>query len=404
MKEAVVNASKISVRAGRKQSDALLGTLSNNDIITVLDEALDQDYAMIIWKAGYAYSESGKYIDMLDDPSGAPDPNAVVTANTISVREGRGANYNRLGYYHRNDRIVVLDAALDQEYAKCIWKIGYAYSAKGQHLRFKDTEPEIPAAPNAVVTANAISVRAARSAGSAKLGELKNGNSITVLDSALDREYAMIVWNGSKAYAYSVYGKYIRFLTDTGTVPDKVKAVTDIAATCVGGKYIIGAQGTRITESYVRARQQSNPSYFTSGRFEYLLSIGKKCDAAGVWKFPDEYAWDCSGLWWYSANKAGVYGKSLDSTAHSFYHTYCTPIEKTALRAGDAVFYQNSSGKITHMGVVGVGGVVYEAMSGYTGVVLGSSVNDRTAPKIVGSGNLTRSAWNRFGRPKIFAE
>jgi hypothetical protein len=68
------------------------------------------------------------------------------------------------------------------------------------------------------------------------------------------------------------------------------------------------------------------------------------------------------------------------------------------------VFCQNSSGKITHMGIVGEGGVVYEAMSGYTGVVMGSSVNDRTAPKIVGSGNLRRSAWNRFGRPKIFSE
>lgn len=404
MKEAVVNASTISVRAGRSQSDTQLGTLSNNDVVTVLDDALDQDYAMIIWKTGYAYSDSGKYIRMMDDPPEPPEPNAVVTADTISVRDGRGVNHTRIGYYHRNDRIVVLDAELDKEYARCIWKIGYAYSAKGQYLRFKDAEPETPATPNAVVTANAISVRGARSAGSAKLGELKNGNNITVLDSALDREYAMIVWNGGKAYAYSAYGKYIRFLTNTGTVPDKVKAVIDIAATCVGGKYIIGAQGTRITESYVRSRKQSNPSYFTGGRFEYLLAIGKRCDAANAWKFPDDYAWDCSGLWWYSANKAGIYGKNLDSTAHSFYHTYCTPIEKTALRAGDAVFHSDSSGRISHMGVVGEGGVVYEAMSGYTGVVLGSSVNDRTAPKIVGSGNLTRSAWNRFGRPKIFAD
>lgn len=404
MKEAVVNASTISVRAGRSQKDTLLGTLKNNDVVIVLDAALDQDYAMIIWKTGYAYSDSGKYIRLLDGSPQAPKPNAVVTANTISVRAGRGTSNTRLGYYHRDDDIIILDAKLDQEYAKCVWKIGYAYSAKGAYLRFKDVEPPVPAQPNAIVTANAISVRSARSAGSTKLGELKNGNNITVLDGALDREYAMIAWNGGKAYAYSVYGKYIRFLTDTATVPAKVKAVTDVLATCVGGKYILGGQGTRITESYVRARQQSNPSYFTNGRYEYLLAIGKRCDAANAWKFPDDYAWDCSGLWWYSANKAGIYGKSLDSTAHSFYHNYCKPIEKTALRAGDAVFYSDSSGKITHMGLVGEGGVVYEAMSGYTGVVLDSSVNDRTAPKIVGTGSLTRSAWNRFGRPIIFAD
>ncbi len=403
MKEAVVNATKISVRESRSQSSKQLGTLQKNDSVIVLDAALDQDYAMIIWKTGYAYSESGKYIKLLDNASAPPSANAIVTANTISVRLGRGVSYARLGYYQKDDRVVILDSALDQEYAKTIWQIGYAYSAKGKYLQFKDEEPVKPSEPNAVVTAGTINVRASRSAAGTKLGSLNNGDKITVLDTALDREYAMISWNGGTGYAYSAYGKYIRFITDSGTVSDKVKAVLDIVASCVGGKYILGGQGTKITESYVRAREKANPSYFTNGRFEYLLALGKKCDAAKSWSFPGDYAWDCSGLWWYSANKAGVYGKSLDSTAHTFYTSYCTPIEKAALRAGDCVFY-NSSGRITHMGIVGEGGVVYEAMSGYTGVVMGSSVNDRTAPKIVGTGNLTRSAWNRFGRPKIFID
>ncbi len=400
MKEAVVNATKISVRAKRASSAKQLGTLSRNDTVVVLDAALNQNYAMIIWKTGYAYSDSGKYIQLSD--GAPPASNAIVTADTISVRAGRGPGYSRLGYYHKNDEIVVLDAKLDQEYAKCIWQIGYAYSAKGKYLTFKYAEPEVPDVPNAVVTASTISVRAARSAGSTKLGEYHNGDKITVRDPALDREYAAVSWKGGTAYAYSLNGKYIRFLVDPVAVSAKVKSVTDIAKSCVGGKYIIGAQGTRITEKYVRARKESHPSYFTGGRFEYLLAIGKRCDAAGAWKFPDDYAWDCSGLWWYSANKAGVYGKSSDSTAHGFHHSYCKPVEKAGLKAGDAVFYQNSSGRITHMGVVGEGGVVYEAMSGYTGVVMGSSVSDRTAPKIVGSGNLTRSAWNKFGRPEIF--
>ena len=54
------------------------------------------------------------------------------------------------------------------------------------------------------------------------------------------------------------------------------------------------------------------------------------------------------------------------------------------------------------MGIVGYGGVVFEAMSGYTGVVKLDSADDRTADRVVGSGSLTRSAWNTFGRPKIF--
>ena len=249
-----------------------------------------------------------------------------------------------------------------------------------------------------------ISVREARSSSSSKLGELKNGAKIAVLDDALDQNYAKIYWNGGTGYAYSAQGKYIQFLADEATIAARIQSVLDIASSCVGGKYMLGGQGTRITEKYVRAREAAKPSYYTNGRFEYLLAIGQKCDAANVWNFPSDFAWDCSGLWWYSANKAGIYGRSLDSTAHTFYHNYCTAIKKSELRAGDAVFYENSSGRVTHMAIVGEGGVVYEAMSGYTGVVMDDSVDDRIAPKIVGTGNLKRSPWNRFGRPKIFME
>ena len=59
------------------------------------------------------------------------------------------------------------------------------------------------------------------------------------------------------------------------------------------------------------------------------------------------------------------------------------------------------------MAVVGEKGVVYEAMSGYTGVVIGDSVNDRSAPYLPGTHKagqmLKRSAWTHFGRPKVFA-
>ena len=52
-------------------------------------------------------------------------------------------------------------------------------------------------------------------------------------------------------------------------------------------------------------------------------------------------------------------------------------------------------------------GEVYEAMSGYTGIVIGDSVDDRKAPYLPGTHKygqlLTRSAWTHFGRPKVFA-
>jgi uncharacterized protein YraI len=401
---AKVTASSVVVREGRGSSFAALGEYTLGSGITVLDSALDQEYTEVVWVAGYAYSKSGKYIQFSEDiPS---EPNAVVTANRISVRTGRGVNYTKLGEFVKDDEIVVLDDMLNYDYVHVVWNgsDGYAYCDFGKYIEFTIEEQGViccrDTEPNAIVTANAISVREGRGYDYPKLGEFKKGDRIIVGDETLDYEYVMVKWIDRRAYAYCDYGMYIRF-TDK-PISDSITKTLDIAKTCVGGKYIFGAQGTKITESYVRARQKAHPSYFTNGRFEFLLDIGKQCDAAGAWKFPDDYAWDCSGLWWYCANKAGVYGKNLDTTANGFYHSYCVPIAKAELRPGDAVFYQNSSGRVTHMAFVGEGGVVYEAMSGYTGVVVGSSVNDRTAPKIVGSGNLTRSAWNKFGRPKIF--
>lgn len=183
---------------------------------------------------------------------------------------------------------------------------------------------------------------------------------------------------------------------------DGIKKTIDIVASCVGGKYIYGAQGAKITESYVNKRFEKYPGYFTNGRYEYLIDIGKKNDESGVWTFPEDYSWDCSGLWWYSANRSGIYSREIDTTANTFYNSYCTPVKKEELTMGDSVFYRNSSGKITHMAIVGENGQVHEAMSGYVGVVTGSSVNDRTADRIVGSGTYTRAPWNAFGRPKIF--
>lgn len=424
MPNAVVTANEISVRKGRAQSYSRLGKYKNGDKITVLDDKLDQNYAKVIWQVGYAYSKSGAYIrfDGADSVPPVTQPNAEVTANVISVRKGRSQSYAKLGEFRNGDKIIVLDDKLDQTYAHVVWNSGngYAYSKDGAYIRYLASQPETPSPdtpeeepespdkqptePNAVVTASVISVRKGRSQSDTKLGEFKNGDKIIVLDDKLDQTYAHVVWGSGDGYAYSNKGAYIRFLSAEPALPvsEAIRKTLDIAASCVGGKYIFGAQGTKITEAYVKKQYNKHPEYFTGGRYDYLVNIGRSCDASGVWSFPADYAWDCSGLWWHSANAANIYGRSNDTTAHTFYHTYCTPIAKSELRAGDAVFYKSSSGRVTHMAIVGENGVVYEAMSGYTGVVKGDSVNDRTAPRIVGSGSLTRSAWNLFGRPKIF--
>ena len=407
---AVVTAGRISVREGRAESFPKLGEFVRGDQIIVRDDTLAHNYVHVVFNdtEGYAYCDYGKYIRLLSDIPAYTDTNAVVTANRISVREGRGLEYTKLGEFKKGDQIIVLDDILDYDYVHVVWEktTGYAYCDFGQYIRFTDeqqTTDECRATePNAIVTAGTISIREGRGAEYPIIGEYTRGDTITVLDETLDYEYVQVVCDVTLAYAYCDYGNNIRFLS--AEIPEDVARTLDIIASCVDGKYIYGGQGKKITGNYVRRQQSRYPEYFTGGRFEFLLNIGRKCDADGKWRFPNDYCWDCSGLWWYAANKAGIYGKNIDTTANTFYHNYCVPIDRDSLNAGDAVFYRNSAGRITHMGIVGRDGVVYEAMSGYVGVIAGDSVDDRTAPRIVGSGSLTRRTWNAFGRPKIFIE
>lgn len=123
MREAIVTANEVSVRDGRGQSFAQLGTYKKNDRIIVLDNTLSENYTKVLWTAGYAYCEYGKYIKFSNTGIPAEDlsdetPNAVVTANRISVRAGRAQMFAKLGKFVKDNKIVVLDNDLNQEYSK----------------------------------------------------------------------------------------------------------------------------------------------------------------------------------------------------------------------------------------------------------------------------------------------
>ena len=186
--------------------------------------------------------------------------------------------------------------------------------------------------------------------------------------------------------------------------PAPTPPVSDVLAFldgCVGGKYIYGAQGDQITKVYIEKANAQYPDFFTHNRFSYLSAIAAKCAGQG-WDFPEDYAWDCSGLWWYCCNELGLYDTYMDKTAHETCHEYCTPITKAKLRPGDLVFLENAAGHITHMGIVGQKGYIYEAVSGFVGVVKKRTVDKRVYNNVVNGGVLAYPEWNAFGRPKIF--
>lgn len=171
--------------------------------------------------------------------------------------------------------------------------------------------------------------------------------------------------------------------------------------TCVGGQYVFGGQGDAITDEFLDSAYALYPQHLDGGRIEYLRAIAATAQANGH-RFPEDYAWDCSGLWWYAANELALYATYTDRTAHDTYFDYCTPITKDELRPGDIVFVNGPEGRIVHMGIVGRQGYIYEAVGGFAGVVLKRTIDKRLYNDIIRGGVIQNGDWNVFGRPKIF--
>lgn len=180
-----------------------------------------------------------------------------------------------------------------------------------------------------------------------------------------------------------------------------VAALLDALDSCVGGQYIIAGQATEITREFIDNMSRKYPDYFDGGRLEYFYDIADDAQQQGF-EFPADYAWDCSGLWWYAANETGLYDEYTDRTANDTYYDYCTPIAKDELSPGDLVFIMSSDGHVSHMGVMGRHGYIYEAVSGYVGVVCKRTIDKRIYNNIVSGGVIVNLNWNTFGRPKIF--
>lgn len=175
-----------------------------------------------------------------------------------------------------------------------------------------------------------------------------------------------------------------------------VEDMTDLMKMMVGRKYIIGAQGHALTQSYLDKRYKASPDYFTNGRYQWLCGEVAKADKLGI----QEYCADCSGLFWMVANALNIIPGVTDSTADGLWRRYCTGIGKDDVRPGDILF-RESGGRMTHMAVVGTDGV-YEAAGTAYGVVFrpwADMFSRRTYNRMTGKFD-TLKPWTHYGRLK----
>lgn len=149
------------------------------------------------------------------------------------------------------------------------------------------------------------------------------------------------------------------------------KKFLELVKSKVGCGYAWATQGETLTEQLLRSfvQQWGEGKYYFDG-YSAEKWLGKEC-------------FDCSGLIVWALQQLGLI--RTDLTADGLYRI-CEPISRAALEPGDLVFYQNSNGYKTHVGVyMGNGRVIHARGTAY-GVVETEMFSSFTA----------------FGRLKVF--
>jgi cell wall-associated NlpC family hydrolase len=139
----------------------------------------------------------------------------------------------------------------------------------------------------------------------------------------------------------------------------------------LGCGYVYGAQGEVMTSELLGTlvNRFGRENYYFSG-YSAEKWLGKEC-------------FDCSGLIVWALQQLGLI--RTDLTADGLYQL-CEPVQKSKLEVGDLVFYQNSNGYKTHVGVYMGNGKVIHARGTAYGVVETEMFSSFTA----------------FGRLKVF--
>ena len=132
------------------------------------------------------------------------------------------------------------------------------------------------------------------------------------------------------------------------------KKFLELIRSKLGCGYVYGAQGEVMTKDLL------NTLVNRFGRSHYYF------DGYSAEKWLGKQCFDCSGLIVWALEQLGLI--RTDLTADGLYQL-CEPARKSKLEVGDLVFYQNSNGYKTHVGVyIGNGRVIHARGTAY-GVV-----------------------------------
>ncbi|CEN78998.1 SH3 domain-containing protein [Paraclostridium sordellii] len=208
----VVNATTLNVRNGCGVNYQKIGILINGSKIEIVES--QNGWYKIKYNGGYGYI-SGDYvkIDGKNKSDIKPeDPvvknTGVVNATTLNVRNGCGANHQKIGTLINGSKVEIVES--QNGWYKIKYNGGYGYIS-GDYVKIdgknkSDIKPEEPVVKNTgVVNATTLNVRNGCGANHQKMGTLTNGSKVEIVES--QNGWYKIKYNGGYGY---ITGDYVK--------------------------------------------------------------------------------------------------------------------------------------------------------------------------------------------------
>ncbi|MDD6611281.1 MAG: SH3 domain-containing protein [Clostridiales bacterium] len=344
----VTSTTNVNVRSGPGNSYSVLTVMKSGTTTSSLGASGNWTKVTVNGKTGYVYN---KYLtsgsNAPSTPTTSTSKTVYVTASALNVRSGAGTSYSVIGSLSKGKAASVVGTS--GNWYKIKYGSGYGYisasytSAKAPSSSTSNTPPTTSSGKTYYSTTSGLNVRSGPGTSYASKGTLSYGQAVSVVDSS---SYWYKIKFGS-GYGY-VGSKYLSTskpssTTTTPSTPDTPSSSSSIvsyAKSFLGCSYVYGAAG---------------PNSF-----------------------------DCSGFTKYVY---AHFGKSIPRSSASQYAS-CTKISKSSLRAGDLVFFSNSSsgGSVGHVAIYMGNGQIIHAANSSRGVCTDSLNSSYYTSHYIGAG------------------
>ncbi|SCI72556.1 N-acetylmuramoyl-L-alanine amidase LytC precursor [uncultured Clostridium sp.] len=246
----VVTATNLNVRSGYGANYTKIGMLKNGDRVEIVES--QNGWHKIKYNGGYGYV-SGDYIKVDGTvappvkPEQPPVKNTgVVTATSLNVRSGYGANYSRIGSLSNGAKVEIVES--QNGWHKIKYNGGYGY-VSGDYIRVNgavappsNSEQNKPSVKDTgIVTATRLNVRSGYGTNHSVIGSLSNGATVEIVES--QNGWYKIKYNGGYGY---ISAQYVKAVGSINNKPSSTSKSGTVTATSLNVRSGYGANNSKI--------------------------------------------------------------------------------------------------------------------------------------------------------------